>query len=101
MVKPTPLKSEGRKFDRTTVLFLGPPALLLIVFLVVPTIYTIALSFDRGRRGDFTQFVGLDNYKDLFSDTSFINLSTFRRRARSGTTCCGSSSTRASSSSWA
>jgi alpha-glucoside transport system permease protein len=77
MVKPTPVKSEGRKFDRMTVLFLGPPGILLIIFLVIPAIYTIALSFDRGRRGEFTQFVGLNNYANLFNDTSFINFGTF------------------------
>ncbi|MBA2700373.1 MAG: sugar ABC transporter permease [Chloroflexi bacterium] len=68
----------GRRYDRTTLLFLGPPALLLTIFLVIPTIYTIALSFNRGRRGEFTEWVGLDHYVNLLTgDKSFLNLSTF------------------------
>ncbi|MGK2851772.1 MAG: carbohydrate ABC transporter permease [Candidatus Limnocylindrales bacterium] len=48
------------------------------MFLVFPTIYTILLSFDRGRRGQFTENVGLKNYETLFTnDPNFINLSTF------------------------
>ena len=35
--KPTP-KPAGRRYDRMTLLFLGPPAILLLVFLVYPTI---------------------------------------------------------------
>lgn len=59
-------------------LFLGPAVGLLLVFLVYPTIYTLALSFDRGRRGEFTEFVGLRNFEQLLTqDPNFLNLSTF------------------------
>jgi alpha-glucoside transport system permease protein len=74
---PPPPKPAGRRADITTLLFLGPPALLMLVFLVYPTIYTIFLSFNRGRRGEFTEWVGLDHYAGLLADKSFINLSTF------------------------
>jgi alpha-glucoside transport system permease protein len=74
---PPPPAPAGRRFDLTTLLFLGPPALLMLVFLVYPTIYTIALSFNRGRRGEFTEWVGLDHYIGLLGDKSFINLGTF------------------------
>jgi alpha-glucoside transport system permease protein len=67
----------GRRYDPAALLFLGPTALLMVVFLVYPTIYTIALSFNRGRRGEFTEWVGLDHYIGLLGDKSFINLSTF------------------------
>jgi alpha-glucoside transport system permease protein len=68
----------GRRYDRTTLLFLGPPAILLAVFLVYPTIYTIALSFNRGRRGEFNEWVGLDHYINLLTgDKSFLDLSVF------------------------
>ena len=68
----------GRRYDRTALLFLGPTATLLLVFLVYPTIYTIALSFNRGRRGEFTEWVGLDHYVSLLTgDKSFLDLSTF------------------------
>ena len=59
-------------------LFSAPAAVLLIVFLVYPTIYTIALAFNRGRQGAFTEWVGLNNFVTLFTnDPNFINLKTF------------------------
>jgi alpha-glucoside transport system permease protein len=47
--------------------FMAPAAFFLFVWLVYPTIYTIARSFfaDRGR---FDEFVGLENYERLFTD---------------------------------
>ena len=74
---PPPPAAPGRRWDRTALLFLGPPALLMIVFLIYPTIYTIALSFNRGRRGEFNEWVGLQHYTGLLADKSFIDLSTF------------------------
>jgi len=68
----------GRRYDKTTLLFLGPPAILLAIFLVYPTIYTIALSFNRGRRGEFTEWVGISHYINLLTgDKSFLDLSVF------------------------
>ena len=61
----------------TTILFLAPAGLLLLVFLVYPAIYTVLLSFNRGRNGIFEQWVGLDNYARLFADKDFLDLSTF------------------------
>src|SRR5436189_5109522 len=58
-------------------LFLLPAAILLVVFLLYPTIYTVLLSFNRGRNGVFSEWVGLDNYARLFSDPDFINLGSF------------------------
>lgn len=55
--------------------FLGPAALLLAIFLVYPTIYTFLLSFDRGRSGEFSNWVGLDNWIRLFTqDPDFLRL---------------------------
>ncbi len=61
----------------TTILFLAPAGLLLLVFLIYPAIYTVLLSFNRGRNGIFEQWVGLDNYTRLFADKDFLDLSTF------------------------
>src|SRR5213593_2207973 len=58
-------------------LFLLPAAILLVVFLLYPSVYTVLLSFNRGRNGAFEQWVGFDNYVRLFGDPDFINLSTF------------------------
>jgi alpha-glucoside transport system permease protein len=45
------------------------------VFLVFPAIYTFALSFNRGRGGEFTDWVGMDNYVRLFTeDPNFLRL---------------------------
>ena len=70
--------TAGRRWDTAaTLLFLGPTALMMLIFLIYPTIYTIALSFNRGRRGEFTEWVGLQHYIGLLNDKSFINLTTF------------------------
>jgi alpha-glucoside transport system permease protein len=61
----------------TTILFLAPAGLLLLVFLIYPAIYTLLLSFNRGRNGIFNEWVGLDNYARLFADQDFLNFSTF------------------------
>jgi alpha-glucoside transport system permease protein len=45
--------------------FLAPAAIFLIVWIIYPAIYTIARSL-FGREG-FSEFVGIDNYKTLFS----------------------------------
>lgn len=61
----------------TTILFLAPAGVLLLVFLIYPAIYTVLLSFNRGRNGIFNEWVGLDNYARLFADQDFLNFSTF------------------------
>jgi alpha-glucoside transport system permease protein len=49
-------------------LWLAPAFVLLILYLIYPTIRTLILSFqDRGGE----EFVGLDNYLDLFGSNSF------------------------------
>ena len=61
----------------TTILFLAPAGVLLLIFLIYPAIYTVFLSFNRGRNGIFNEWVGLDNYARLFADQDFLNFSTF------------------------
>jgi alpha-glucoside transport system permease protein len=59
-------------------LFLGPALVLLAFFLLYPAFYTLRLSLYRGRLGEFTGFLGLDNYVRLLTrDPSFLDLSTF------------------------
>jgi alpha-glucoside transport system permease protein len=65
----------GGGFPWAAVLFLGPAALFLLAFLVYPTIYTFFLSFNRGRGGEFSNWVGLDNWITLFTrDPNFLRL---------------------------
>jgi alpha-glucoside transport system permease protein len=56
----------------TLAIFLGPAFVLLLVFLVYPVLYTLRLSLDRGLGGNFTRFVGLDNYVSLLNQPSFV-----------------------------
>jgi alpha-glucoside transport system permease protein len=65
----------GGGFSWAALFFLGPAALLLGAFLVFPTIYTLLLSFNRGRGGEFSNWVGLDNWIRLFTqDPDFLRL---------------------------
>lgn len=65
----------GGGFSWAALLFLGPAGLLLIAFLVYPTIYSFFLSFNRGRGGEFTEWVGFDNWVALFTqDPNFLRL---------------------------
>lgn len=65
----------GSGFAWAALIFMAPAALLLLVFLVFPAFYTIALSFNRGRAGQFSEWVGLENYIRLFTaDPNFLRL---------------------------
>jgi alpha-glucoside transport system permease protein len=58
-------------------LFLGPAVVLLAFFLLYPALYTLRLSLYRGRLGEFTGYLGLDNYVRLLTrDPAFLDLST-------------------------
>ena len=68
----------GEKSSRTAWIFLLPALVLLGIFLVYPALHTFALSFNRGRGGNFTEWVGLRNYDQLLTrDPNFINFNTF------------------------
>lgn len=70
-----PSDKRGGGFSWAALFFLGPAGLLLIVFLAYPTLYTLALSFNRGRNGQFSNWVGLDNWIRLFTqDPNFLKL---------------------------
>jgi alpha-glucoside transport system permease protein len=55
----------------TVLLFLAPALVLVALFLVYPTISTLRMSLDRGLGGNFSRFVGLDNYISLLNTPSF------------------------------
>ncbi|HSG14146.1 MAG TPA: ABC transporter permease subunit [Gaiellaceae bacterium] len=66
-----PAALEGRPWRSWLVAagFLAPAAVLIGVWIVYPTIWTIVRSF-FDRRGD--TFVGLDNYETLFTDDTLL-----------------------------
>jgi alpha-glucoside transport system permease protein len=60
-----PSSRTGRGRERLVpLLFLAPAAIFLLVWLVYPTVRTVVRSFFGRDGGDF---VGLDNYKELFT----------------------------------
>src|SRR4051794_20453927 len=66
---PRPARRGGWDRHRVTIAFLAPAAILLGVWIVYPTIYTIIRSlFDRSG----SNFVGLDNYGELFSQDILV-----------------------------
>ena len=55
--------------------FVLPALVLLGIFIAYPTIQTVRLSFDTGANFQLTEFVGFDNYVDLFTrDRMFLRL---------------------------
>lgn len=68
-------RKPGGGFNWTALAFMAPAALLLLIFLVFPALYTLALSFNRGRGGQITEWVGLTNFINLFTnDPNFLRL---------------------------
>lgn len=68
-------EGAGGGFSWAGALFMAPATFLLAVFLIFPAFYTLFLSFNRGRGGQFTEWVGLDNFLRLFTqDPNFLRL---------------------------
>ncbi len=68
-------KRPGGGFPWAALIFLGPAGLLLLAFLAFPIVYTVFLSFNRGRGGEFSNWVGFDNWVRLFTqDPNFLRL---------------------------
>ena len=64
----------GQKYI-TSILFLLIPVILLIVFTFIPALQIVPYSFqERGQLsvGDQIKFVGLDNYKTIFTDSTYL-----------------------------
>jgi alpha-glucoside transport system permease protein len=67
---PPSAGADGRlKRHLTTAVFLAPAFVLLSVWLLYPTVYTIIRSF-FGQTGFLGTWVGIDNYKTLFTTAS-------------------------------
>jgi alpha-glucoside transport system permease protein len=68
---PPEARGEGRSRYRTGALFLLPAFILLGVWLVYPTVYTIVRSF-FGQSGYLGHWVGIDNYVRLFTTSTLV-----------------------------
>lgn len=69
------MKSK-KSFFRTVepYLYLIPVMILFILFVFWPFVKTIQLSFARTTPlGQVAQYIGLDNYKNIFTDGTFLN----------------------------
>ncbi|GAA2033602.1 sugar ABC transporter permease [Terrabacter terrae] len=63
---------KGRWEDRVKPwMFAGPAILAIAVYLIYPAIVTIEYSFAND---DSSEFVGLKNYKDLLTDSTFLQV---------------------------
>jgi len=72
---------HSRSSRATPWLFVAPAALLIAIFIVYPTFWTIRLSLYGGQGFNFTRFVGLENFVRLLtSDPNFLDLSRFPPR---------------------
>jgi len=59
---------------RPAVVFLLPAGLFFAIFLVYPALYSFYLSFFlTDPRGQIVEFIGLENYRRLFTDPYFID----------------------------
>lgn len=54
--------------------FIGPVLLLIGIFIVIPTIQSVRLSFMEEEIDGSTTWVGLQNFKDLFAEEYFPNM---------------------------
>ena len=74
---PQHKKSTLSKKRKTTLefwLFVGPLVLGLLIFVYIPIVWGFVLSFFRARNTvSPTEFVGLTNYTELFTDTRYID----------------------------
>ncbi|KHF39580.1 lactose ABC transporter permease [Halalkalibacter okhensis] len=64
------MKKKRSVFNVSPYLFVAPFFLVFAIFMLYPVVYSFILSFSTWRAGEMT-FVGLENYKRLFSDALF------------------------------
>jgi multiple sugar transport system permease protein len=54
--------------DRSNYVFLLPGLFWILTFTVFPVLYTLVLSFTNARLGRTTEFIGVQNYVNIFTD---------------------------------
>jgi raffinose/stachyose/melibiose transport system permease protein len=71
MEVPMPKRKQRGNFPYHVVVFLAPAVLLYTVFMVVPLLNSLGLSFFDINKQNQTFFVGMQNYVKLFTDINF------------------------------
>ncbi|MDO5035062.1 MAG: sugar ABC transporter permease [Actinomycetaceae bacterium] len=61
-----------KKTQLWPIVFIGPHAVIFILFFLVPAIFGIYISFTRWTLFDTPEWVGFANFKELFFDTNSI-----------------------------
>jgi alpha-glucoside transport system permease protein len=81
---PQPKRRYGRPREGTFkerlqgILFALPALIVLGLFVIYPAYYTVRLAFYKSDfLFSFTNYVGLQNFRDLFQDKSFFDISSF------------------------
>ncbi|PGS48758.1 carbohydrate ABC transporter permease [Bacillus sp. AFS041924] len=59
-----------KKFDYNPWIFLGPYILLFLIFIIVPVLIAVGLSFTYFNSIEFPKFIGLKNYVSLLTQDS-------------------------------
>lgn len=62
------------KQSYASILFLSPAVIGIFVFIIIPTIASFGLSFTQWDLLNEIKFVGLANYKEIFTDKVFIKI---------------------------
>jgi alpha-glucoside transport system permease protein len=70
---------EGSFKERLQGILFALPALIVLgLFVIYPAYYTVRLAFYKsGYLFDFTNYIGLQNFRDLFQDKDFFDVSHF------------------------
>lgn len=63
---------SSTNYQRAAWAFLGPGAAVVVLVLYLPVVYTVVLSFTKYDGLASPQFVGLSNYRTMFTDPAFL-----------------------------
>lgn len=72
-ITPRPWLTLRRRETTWGLLFAAPTVVFLAVFSLAPMAYALAISFTRFNLTSPPQFIGLDNYRSLLTDSLFHN----------------------------
>lgn len=75
ITRPAPRRKRNTRTDSPfwAALFVGPNVVLFMVFMIIPIIWGLALSFYDWNLINEPRFVGLGNYFDLLKDARAVN----------------------------
>lgn len=67
-------KSLSNRYRRAGAIMAAPSMIIITVFIIIPIIYSLYMSFhDWNIMYNIKDFIGFDNYKEVFQDERFFN----------------------------